>query len=256
MRVLDQFKLDGKVALVTGCKRGIGKAMAIGLAEAGADIIGVSATLEKTGSEIEKAVLALGRNFKAYSCDFADRKALYAFIEEVKSDYPQLDILVNNAGTILRKPAVDHPDEYWDKVVEVNQTAQFILTRELGKGMVERGSGKIIFTASLLTFQGGITVPGYAASKGAVGQMTMAFANEWASHGVSVNAIAPGYIATDNTEALRNNPERSTSILARIPAGRWGNPEDFKGPTVMLASAASDYIHGSIILVDGGWMGR
>lgn len=256
MRVLDQFKLDGKVALVTGCKRGIGKAMAIGLAEAGADIIGVSATLEKTGSEIEKAVLALGRNFKAYSCDFSDRKALYAFIEEVKSDYPQLDILVNNAGTILRKPAVDHPDEYWDKVVEVNQTAQFILTRELGKGMVERGSGKIIFTASLLTFQGGITVPGYAASKGAVGQMTMAFANEWASHGVSVNAIAPGYIATDNTEALRNNPERSTSILARIPAGRWGNPEDFKGPTVMLASAASDYIHGSIILVDGGWMGR
>lgn len=256
MRVLDQFKLEGKVALVTGCKRGIGKAMAIGLAEAGADIIGVSATLESEGSEIEKAILALGRNFKAYTCDFSDRAALYTFINQVKVDFPQLDILVNNAGTILRKPAVDHPDEYWDKVVEVNQTAQFILTRELGKGMVERGAGKIIFTASLLTFQGGITVPGYAASKGAIGQMTMAFANEWASHGVNVNAIAPGYIATDNTEALRNNPERSNSILARIPAGRWGNPEDFKGPTVMLASSAGNYIHGSIILVDGGWMGR
>lgn len=256
MRVLDQFNLAGKIALVTGCKRGIGKAMAIGLAEAGADIIGVSASLESEGSEVEKAVMELGRNFKAYRCDFSDRTALYSFIAEVKKDFPKLDILVNNAGTILRKPAVDHPDEYWDKVVEVNQTAQFILTRELGKGMVERGAGKIIFTASLLTFQGGITVPGYAASKGAVGQMTMAFANEWASQGVNVNAIAPGYIATDNTEALRNNPERSTSILARIPAGRWGNPEDFKGPTVMLASAASDYIHGSIILVDGGWMGR
>lgn len=256
MRVLDQFKLEGKVALVTGCKRGIGKAMAIGLAEAGADIVGVSATLESEGSEVEKEILALGRNFKAYQCDFADRTALYTFINQVKADFPQLDILVNNAGTILRKPAVDHPDEYWDKVVEVNQTAQFILTRELGKGMVERGAGKIIFTASLLTFQGGITVPGYAASKGAIGQMTMAFANEWASYGVNVNAIAPGYIATDNTEALRNNPERSQAILGRIPAGRWGNPEDFKGPTVMLASSAANYIHGSIILVDGGWMGR
>lgn len=256
MRVLEQFNLAGKVALVTGCKRGIGKAMAIGLAEAGADIVGVSATLESEGSEIEKEVLALGRNFKAYSCDFSDRKALYAFIEKVKADFAHLDILVNNAGTILRKPAVDHPDEYWDKVVEVNQTAQFVLTREFGKRMVERGKGKIIFTASLLTFQGGITVPGYAASKGAIGQMTMAFANEWASHGVNVNAIAPGYIATDNTEALRNNPERATSILARIPAGRWGNPEDFKGPTVMLASEASNYMHGSILLVDGGWMGR
>ncbi|MEM6807555.1 MAG: SDR family oxidoreductase, partial [Bacteroidota bacterium] len=228
----------------------------IGLAEAGADIIGVSATLEASGSEIEKEVFALGRNFKAYQCDFADRGALYEFIEQVKSDGFSIDILVNNAGTILRKPAIDHPDDYWDKVVEVNQSAQFILTREFGKEMVARKSGKIIFTASLLTFQGGITVPGYAASKGAIGQMTMAFANEWAPHGINVNAIAPGYIATDNTEALRNNPERSTSILARIPAGRWGNPEDFKGPTVFLASDASNYMNGSIILVDGGWMGR
>lgn len=256
MSIIDQFKLTGKTALVTGAKRGIGKAMAIGLAEAGADIIGVSTSLELENSEVEQAVRALGRNFKAYQCDFSDREGLYAFIAKVKKDFPQIDILVNNAGTILRKPAVDHPDEYWDKVVEVNQTAQFILTRELGREMVARKSGKIIFTASLLTFQGGITVPGYAASKGAVGQLTMAFANEWAAHGVNVNAIAPGYIATDNTEALRNNPERSTSILARIPAGRWGEPEDFKGPTVFLASSASNYMQGSILLVDGGWMGR
>ncbi|MEL6653347.1 MAG: SDR family NAD(P)-dependent oxidoreductase [Bacteroidota bacterium] len=254
--MLDQFDLTGKVALVTGCKRGIGKAMAIGLAEAGADIIGVSASLERSGSAVEAAVTALGRKFSAYQCDFSDRSALYAFLEEVKSNHPQVDILVNNAGTILRKPAVEHPDEYWDKVIEVNQSAQFILTREFGKEMVARGAGKIIFTASLLTFQGGITVPGYAASKGAIGQMTMAFANEWAGKGVNVNAIAPGYIATDNTEALRNNPERADSIIARIPAGRWGEPEDFKGPTVFLASSAADYMHGTVMLVDGGWMGR
>ena len=256
MSILNQFKLDGKTALVSGCKRGIGKAMAIGLAEAGADIVGVSATLEPSGSEIEKEVLARGRNFKAYTCDFSDREALYRFIYQVKSDGFAIDILVNNAGTILRMPAVDHPDDYWDKVVEVNQSAQFILTREFGKEMVARKSGKIIFTASLLTFQGGITVPGYAASKGAIGQMTMAFANEWAPHGINVNAIAPGYIATDNTEALRNNPDRANSILARIPAGRWGDPDDFKGPTVFLASDASNYMNGSIVLVDGGWMGR
>lgn len=256
MSILDQFKLDGKVALVTGCKRGIGKAMAVGLAEAGADIIGVSASLEKSGSEVEQEVTALGRRFSAYTCDFSDRKSLYDFIGQVKAEHPVIDILINNAGTILRTPAADHPDEMWDKVIEVNQNAQFILTREIGKEMVARESGKIIFTASLLTFQGGITVPGYAASKGAIGQMTMAFANEWASKGVNVNAIAPGYISTDNTEALRNDPERSASILARIPAGRWGKAGDFAGPTVFLASAASDYMSGSIVLVDGGWMGR
>ncbi|UXP34182.1 SDR family oxidoreductase [Reichenbachiella agarivorans] len=254
--MLDTFKLEGKVALVTGCKRGIGKAMAVGLAEAGADIIGVSASLEKSGSEVEKAVTALGRKFKAYTCDFSDRNALYEFIKEVKGDFPVIDILVNNAGTILRTPAAEHPDEMWDKVIEVNQNAQFILTREIGKEMVARGSGKVIFTASLLTFQGGITVPGYAASKGAIGQMTMAFANEWAGKGVNVNAVAPGYISTDNTEALRNDADRSASILSRIPAGRWGEATDFAGPTVFLASAASSYMHGSIMLVDGGWMGR
>lgn len=250
------FSLEGKTALVTGCKRGIGFAMAEALAEAGADILGVSASLELEGSAIEKAVEAKGRKFKAYQCNFSDRKALYSFIEKVKADYPQIDILVNNAGTIMRKPAAEHPDEYWDKVIEVNQNAQFILTREIGKGMVARGSGKIIFTASLLTFQGGITVPGYAASKGAIGQLTKAFANEWAAKGVQINAIAPGYIATDNTQALRDNEERSEAILSRIPAGRWGEPEDFKGPVIFLASKASDYMNGSILTVDGGWMGR
>lgn len=256
MGILDKFKLEGKTALVTGCKRGIGKAMAIGLAEAGANIIGVSATLESQGSQVEQEVTALGKTFKGYACDFSDRKALYQFIAQVKSDFPVIDILINNAGTILRAPAAEHSDEYWDKVIEVNQNAQFILTREIGKEMVSRGSGKIIFTASLLTFQGGITVPGYAASKGAIGQMTMAFANEWAGKGVNVNAIAPGYISTDNTEALRNNPERADSILARIPSGRWGEPEDFAGPVVFLASEAAAYMNGSIVLVDGGWMGR
>lgn len=256
MGILDQFKLNGKVALVTGCKRGIGKAMAVGLAEAGADVIGVSASLEKSGSEVEKEVTALGRKFSAYTCDFSDRKSLYDFITEVKAEHPVIDILINNAGTILRTPAAEHPDEMWDKVIEVNQNAQFILTREIGKEMVARGYGKIVFTASLLTFQGGITVPGYAASKGAVGQLTMAFANEWAGKGVNVNAIAPGYISTDNTEALRNDPSRAESILARIPAGRWGEAVDFAGPTVFLCSNASSYMHGSIMLVDGGWMGR
>ncbi len=256
MSILNKFSLEGKTAIVTGCKRGIGKAMAIGLAEAGANVIGVSASLELSGSDVEKEVVARGKEFKAYQCDFSDRKALYAFIKEVKADFPVIDILVNNAGTILRAPAAEHPDEMWDKVVEVNQNAQFILTREIGKDMIERGSGKVVFTASLLTFQGGITVPGYAASKGAIGQLTMAFANEWAGKGVNVNAIAPGYIATDNTEALRNDPDRSSSILSRIPAGRWGNPEDFAGPLVFLCSEAASYMHGSVSLVDGGWMGR
>jgi 2-deoxy-D-gluconate 3-dehydrogenase len=254
--ILNTFNLDGKIALVTGCKRGIGKAMALALAEAGADVIGVSASLELEGSDIEKEVKALGRNFYAYQCDFKNRTDLYVFIQKVKEKHPIVDILVNNAGNILRKPAAEHPDEYWDEIIEINQTAQFILAREFGKSMVERGSGKIIFTASLLTFQGGITVPGYASSKGAIGSLVKALANEWAGKGVNVNAIAPGYISTDNTEALRNDPDRSASILARIPAGRWGNPEDFKGVTLFLASDAAKYVHGTIVTVDGGWMGR
>lgn len=256
MGTLELFSLVGKTALVTGCSRGIGKSMAIGLAEAGADIIGVSATLAPTGSPVADEVTATGRKFSAYKCDFSNREEVTAFAERVLADHPAIDILVNNAGTIMRRPAAEHPDDYWDKVIEINLNAQFILSRELGKPMVERGSGKIIFTASLLTYQGGITVPGYAASKGAIGQLTKALANEWAPHGVNVNAIAPGYIATDNTAALREDPVRSEQILARIPAGRWGDPDDFKGPTVFLASSASDYLHGSTVLVDGGWMGR
>lgn len=252
----DLFSLEGKTALVTGCKRGIGKAIALGLADAGANIIGVSASLELQNSDIEKEVIARGKSFKGYQCDFSDREALYAFIEEVKADFPKIDILVNNAGTILRAPAVEHSDEIWDKVIDVNLNSQFILSREIGKEMVTRGAGKIIFTASLLTFQGGITVPGYAASKGAIGQLVMALSNEWAGQGVNVNAIAPGYIDTDNTEGLRNDPERSAAILARIPQGRWGNPDDFKGPAVFLASDAANYVNGTTLLVDGGWMGR
>ena len=250
------FDLSGKTALVTGCKRGIGKAMAIGLAEAGADIIGVSASLEKSGSEVEREVKAQGRKFRAYQCDFKDRTALHDFIRQVNLDVPIVDILVNNAGNILRKPAAEHPDEYWDEIIEINLSAPFILAREFGKKMIDRSAGKIIFTASLLTFQGGITVPGYASSKGGIGSLTKALANEWAGKGVNVNAIAPGYIATDNTSALRSDEVRNASILSRIPAGRWGNADDLKGATVFLASPASDYVHGTIITVDGGWMGR
>ncbi len=250
------FDLRGKIALVTGCKRGIGKAMAIALAEAGADIIGVSANLELENSEVEKEIVALGRSFTAYQADFSDRESLYDFIKQLIKKFPRIDILVNNAGTILRDPAADHSDEYWDEVLEVNLTSQFILSREIGRNMLANGSGKIIFTASLLSFQGGINVPGYAASKGGVARLTMALANEWASKGINVNAIAPGYISTDNTEALRNDVNRSSSILSRIPAGRWGEPDDFKGPIVFLASAASNYVNGTILTVDGGWMGR
>jgi 2-deoxy-D-gluconate 3-dehydrogenase len=252
----NSFNLTGKIALVTGCKRGIGKAMALALAEAGADIIGVSANLELENSEVEKEIVALGRSFTAYQADFSDRESLYDFIKQLIKKFPRIDILVNNAGTILRDPAADHSDEYWDEVLEVNLTSQFILSREIGRNMIANGSGKIIFTASLLSFQGGINVPGYAASKGGVARLTMALANEWASKGINVNAIAPGYISTDNTEALRNDADRSSSILARIPAGRWGQPEDFKGPIVFLASAASNYVNGTILTVDGGWMGR
>ncbi|MCF6328097.1 MAG: SDR family oxidoreductase [Devosiaceae bacterium] len=256
MSVTEKFDLTGKVALVTGCKRGIGRAMAVALGQAGADIIGVSATLEKSGSEIEKEITAFGRKFSAYKCDFSDKKALMDFANEVLSQHPKIDILVNNAGTIKRAPAAEHSDEFWDEVIEVNLSAQFRLTREIGRSMLERGSGKIIFTASLLTFQGGITVPGYAASKGGIGQLTKALANEWAGSGINVNAIAPGYVETDNTQALQDDEKRFNSILERIPADRWGRPEDFMGPVVFLASDASDYVHGTILTVDGGWMGR
>ncbi|MDB6176395.1 SDR family oxidoreductase [Paracoccus sp. Z330] len=250
------FDLTGKTALVTGAKRGIGRGMAEALAAAGADIVAVSASMPEDGAELGRAVTALGRKFSAYACDFSDRKSVHEFADRVQAEHPAIDILINNAGTIRRAPAAEHGDDIWDEVIEVNLSAQFVLTREIGRGMVKRGRGKVIFTASLLTFQGGITVPGYAASKGGIGQLTMAFANEWAGQGVNVNAIAPGYIATDNTQALRDDPERHDAILGRIPAGRWGTPDDFGGPVVFLASDAASYVHGAILTVDGGWMGR
>ena len=254
--VLDLFRLDGRTALVTGCCKGIGRTLARALAEAGADVIGVSAELESAGSAVEEDVLAAGRKFTGYRCDFSKREELYRFVAAVRADCPPIDLLINNAGTIRRGAAAEHTDEDWDHVLEVNLNAQFILSREIGKGMVARGGGKIVFTASLLSFQGGITVPGYAASKGGVAQLVKALANEWAAHGVNVNGIAPGYIATDNTQALRDDPDRSRAILERIPAGRWGRPEDLAGAVVFLCSPAADYLHGAIVTVDGGWMGR
>jgi len=256
MNVLRLFDLTGKTALVTGCNKGIGKSISLALAEAGADIIGAAASLETEGSDIGKAVEALGRKFTAYKTDLSERDSVYDLVRSVRTHHTPIEILVNNAGTIMRKPAAEHPDEYWDRVMSVNLDAPFILAREFGKDMLEKGGGKIIFTCSLLSFQGGVNVPGYAASKGALASLVKALANEWASRGVNVNGIAPGYIATDNTEALRNDPDRSQAILSRIPAGRWGSPDDLKGAAVYLASAASDYVHGTILTVDGGWMGR
>jgi len=250
------FDLTGKLAVVTGAKRGIGLGMAVALADAGADIVGVSATLESSGSAVQEAVEARGRSFSAHRVDFADRAQVEGFVADVTDAGRPVDILVNNAGTIARAPATDHTDEDWDHVIEVNLSSQFVLTRGIGRQMVERGSGKVIFTASMLSFQGGINVVGYTAAKSAIAGITKALANEWASHGVNVNAIAPGYIATDNTAALRADPERNAAILGRIPAARWGAPEDLAGAAVFLASRASDYVHGTVIAVDGGWLGR
>lgn len=253
--VLDQFRLDGQTAVVTGARRGMGAAMALALAQAGADIVGVSSTLSDE-DQIAQEVRAVGRKFYAHAVDLSNRAALQQFVALVRAEHTAIDILVNNAGTILRQPAVDHSDDYWDRVLAINQTAPFILAREFGRMMIAHGSGKIIFIASLLSFQGGITVPGYAASKGAIAQLTKALANEWASLGVNVNAIAPGYIATDNTAALRADSVRSSQILDRIPANRWGETADMMGAVVFLASQASRYIHGTVLTVDGGWMGR
>ncbi|MFG1868518.1 SDR family NAD(P)-dependent oxidoreductase [Micromonospora arborensis] len=249
------FDLSGRTAVVTGARRGIGLAMAEALALAGADIVGVSAQLEAEGSEVERRVRAAGRQFTALRADLGDRAAVHRLARDITALGP-VDILVNNGGTIARTPAAEHPDEMWDHVIEVNLSSQFVLSREIGRTMVERGRGKIIFTASLLSFQGGITVPGYAASKSGVAGLTKALANEWAAHGVNVNAIAPGYIATDNTQALRDDPDRNQAILARIPASRWGRADDLGGATVFLASTASDYVNGIVLPVDGGWLGR
>jgi 2-deoxy-D-gluconate 3-dehydrogenase len=256
MFLTSPFDLTGRLAVVTGCRRGIGFGMAESLARAGADIIGVSANLESEGSRIERQIRDLGRQFTAYRADLADPAAVAALARDLSAHQPPVDILVNNAGAIRRAPAARHSDEDWDEVLAVDLSAPFRLAREVGRGMVERGRGKIIFTASMLSFQGGVNVVSYAAAKSGIAGLTRALANEWAPHGVNVNAIAPGYIATDNTQPLQDDPERSAGIVARIPAARWGRPADLGGATVFLASDAADYVHGTVLAVDGGWLGR
>lgn len=247
--------LSGQTALVTGCKRGIGLAICKTLARAGADIIGVSASLEANGSEAEKVVRNAGRNFTARQCDFSNRDATLAFAGEMETG-GDISILVNNAGTIRRAPAAEHPLADWDHVQAVNSDAPFILTQALGRSMIARGSGKIVFVASVLSFQGGINVPGYAASKGAIAQLVRAFSNEWAAKGINVNGISPGYIATDNTAQLQADPDRTRALMQRIPVNRWGTPEDIAEPVAFLCSDLARFIHGTILTADGGWMSR
>jgi 2-deoxy-D-gluconate 3-dehydrogenase len=253
---VDAFDLSGQLAVVTGARRGIGLAFAEALAAAGADIVGVSAALEADGGEARRRVEALGRSFTPIRADLGDREAVRSVVAHLGSLGRPVDVLVNNAGTIRRAPAAEHGDDDWDRVLAVNLDAPFVLAREVGASMLRRGRGKIVFVASVLSFQGGVNVPGYTASKSAIAGLTRALANEWAGCGVNVNAIAPGYVATDNTQALQDDPARYASILERIPAGRWGRPDDLAGAIVFLASAASDYLHGVVLPVDGGWLAR
>ncbi|WP_413326000.1 SDR family oxidoreductase [Synechococcus sp. MIT S9503] len=250
------FGLDGQVALVTGCRRGIGLAMADALAEAGADIIGISATLNPSNSAVGEAIRRRGRRFYGYRCDLRDRNAVDLVLEEVLSQHPVIDVLVNNAGIVRRSPAEDHSDALWDMVLEVNLSSAFRVSRRIGGSMLANGRGSIISTASILSDQGGLNVAGYAASKAGLANLTRSLANEWAGRGVRVNAIAPGYVDTEMTAVLQSDPVRSRQILERIPAGRFGSPEDLRGPVVFLASNASSYVHGETLVVDGGWMGR
>ncbi|GGG08849.1 2-dehydro-3-deoxy-D-gluconate 5-dehydrogenase KduD [Paenibacillus abyssi] len=251
---MSQFDLSGKTAVVTGAGRGLGKAIALGLAEAGADVVLV--TNRSSADDVKREIEALGRRALAVQADVGDRSQLPGIIEQALQHFGRIDILVNNAGIIRRTPAVDHAYTDWQEVLDVNLNSVFTLCQLAGKEMIRQGSGKIINIASMLSFQGGITVPGYTASKHAVAGLTKALANEWASKGIQVNAIAPGYMSTDNTEALRDDPVRSKQILERIPAGRWGELQDMKGPAVFLASSAADYMNGHILCVDGGWMVR
>ena len=249
----ERFSLDGKVALVTGASRGLGQAMAVGLAEAGADLV-VHASSPPAGTARE--IQRLGRRAVALGADLSRRPAQDRLVTDAIAAFGRVDILVNNAGTIKRRPAAEHADDLWDEVIEVNLSSVFRLSRAIGGHMLERGGGRIVNIASLLSFQGGITVPGYAAAKGGVAQLTKALANEWAGRGVNVNAIAPGYMETDNTTALRADAARSRQILERIPAGRWGTPDDIVGAAVFLASPAAAYVNGHVLAVDGGWLGR
>jgi 2-dehydro-3-deoxy-D-gluconate 5-dehydrogenase len=256
MTVLDLFRLDGKVALVTGASRGLGQAMALGLAEAGADIVAMdrSAGSSSTGAQIE----ALGRRFLPIPTDLqtASVQELDAGVQQATAAFGSVDILVNNAGIIRRAPALEFTEEDWDEVLKINLKAAFFLSQAAARLMVTQGRGKIIQIASMLSYQGGILVPSYTAAKSALMGLTRALANEWASLGINVNGIAPGYMATDNTALLRADAARNASILARIPVGRWGSPDDLKGTVVFLASSASDYLHGATIPVDGGWLAR
>jgi 2-deoxy-D-gluconate 3-dehydrogenase len=253
--ILDQFKLDGKVALVTGAAQGLGQGMALGLAEAGADIVALDrCTSDETGDWVTKR----GRRFAQQCVDL--REASVADLNEAVTQavhtFGHLDILVNNAGIIRRAPAIDFTEKDWDDVLHINLRAVFFLAQAAARQMIKQGGGKIINVASMLSFQGGIIVPSYTAAKSGVAGITRALANEWAKHHINVNAIAPGYMATANTAPIRADAQRSESILARIPAGRWGEPRDLQGVVVFLASSASDYMHGAIVPVDGGWLAR
>ena len=247
------FDLSGKVAIVTGGFRGLGQGMAIGLAEAGADLVLVD---REEASETADRVRSLGRKAITVSVDLMSIAAIPSIKEKAVGAFGKIDILINNAGTIRRTPAIDYSEKDWDEVMALNSKTVFFLSQAVARDMLKRKSGKIINIASLLSFQGGIIVPAYAASKGAVAQITKALANEWAQHGINVNAIAPGYMATDNTKALREDPVRSKAILDRIPAGRWGTPRDLAGVAVFLASSASDYVNGHVLVVDGAWLAR
>ncbi len=248
------FDLTGKVAVVTGAGRGLGQGLALGLAEAGADL---ALVVNRTAPEDTlRAVESLGRKAVVIQADLSTEAGAAKVSEAAIEAFGKIDILVNNAGIIRRTPAADHSYGDWQEVLDVNLNSVFLLCQSLGREMLKQGSGKIVNIASMLTFQGGINVPGYTASKHAVAGLTKALANEWAGRGINVNAIAPGYMSTDNTEALRNDEMRSRQILERIPAGRWGTAEDMKGPVVFLASSASDYMSGHILCVDGGWMTR
>jgi 2-deoxy-D-gluconate 3-dehydrogenase len=247
------FSLAGRTALVTGARTGIGRAIAVGLARAGADVVLHGRTGDMAGTEAE--VLAAGRKAHTWVHDLADVAGLPARVDDLLAEH-RVDILVNNAGIIRRAPAAEHPHADWRAVMDVNLDAVFLLSTAVGRTMLERGAGKIIMIASLLSYQGGINVPGYTAAKHAVAGLTKAFANEWAGRGVQVNAIAPGYIATANTDALRADPDREPAIRGRIPAGRWGRPEDLAGAAVFLAAPASDYVNGHVLAVDGGWLAR